>query len=72
MKTALRHQSIAVCDAKIAQTGDAVGLSFYAFFAAKNTISPLLLTAAKWWIATHRLDHFEPATEIRALLASGA
>ncbi|SEM84872.1 hypothetical protein SAMN05216227_1003104 [Pseudorhodobacter antarcticus] len=71
MDTALRQHAIAICDAKIAQKGDAVGLSFYAFFANKNTTPPLLMQAAEWWIATHRLDHFEKATKIRALLASG-
>ncbi|MHA3916406.1 DUF6500 family protein [Halovulum sp. GXIMD14793] len=32
MRSALRAKIIAVCDAKIAQKGEKVGLSFYAFF----------------------------------------
>jgi Family of unknown function (DUF6500) len=57
-----------VCDAKIAQKGPQVGLSFYAFFANKNHDPDLLMEAATWWITTHKLDHFEKATRIKALV----
>jgi hypothetical protein len=72
MNAALRQHAIAVCDAKIAQKGAGVGLSFYAFFANKNTDPVGLMEAAEWWIKIHRLDHFEKAVKIRDLIASGA
>ena len=66
----LKHKMIAVCDQKISQKGDNVGLSFYAFFANKNTNPELLMEAATWWIQTHKLDHFEKAIKIKALVMS--
>jgi hypothetical protein len=45
-----------------------VALSFYAFFANKNDNPTLLMGAATWWIATHRLDHFEKAIKIKKLV----
>ena len=71
MRASLRNKAITVCDAKIAQKGVGVGLSFYAFFANRNDDPALLMEAATWWIETHRLDHFEKAVKIRALIASG-
>ena len=68
MRQSLRDKALAVCDAKIAQKGVGVGLSFYAFFANKNEDPELLMEAATWWIQTHRLDHFEKATKIRAMI----
>ncbi|WP_230401578.1 DUF6500 family protein [Hanstruepera ponticola] len=38
MTAVLRDKILAVCDKKMAQKGDTVGLSFYAFFANKMTI----------------------------------
>lgn len=70
MRPRLRERAIAVCGAKIAKKGETVGLSFYAFFANKNDDPEALMEAAQWWISTHRLDHFEKATKIRALLMS--
>ncbi len=67
MTPELKHKIITVCDQKIAQKGDNVGLSFYAFFANKNDNPVLLMEAATWWIATHQLDHFEKATKIKAM-----
>ncbi|MGO4910082.1 DUF6500 family protein [Pseudorhodobacter sp. W20_MBD10_FR17] len=72
MNAALRQHAIAVCDAKIAQKGAGVGLSFYAFFANKNSDPASLMKVAEWWIKTHRLDHFEKAVKIRDMIASGA
>ena len=72
MRETLRLNAIKICDAKIAQKGDGVGLSFYAFFANKNDDPELLMEAAEWWIRTHQLDHFEKAVKVRALIASGA
>jgi hypothetical protein len=67
----LQDKIIAVCDKKLAQKGANVGLSFYAFFALfanKNDDPELLMEAATWWIITHKLDHFEKALKIKALV----
>ena len=66
----LKHKIIEVCNAKIAQKGDNVGLSFYAFFANKNDNPALLMEAATWWIETHKLDHFEKAVKIKKMVES--
>jgi hypothetical protein len=58
-------------DRKIAQKGENVGLSFYAFFANKNDDPELLMEAADWWIRQHQLDHFEKAQKVRDLIESG-
>ncbi|WP_299396984.1 DUF6500 family protein [uncultured Gelidibacter sp.] len=64
----LKDKMISVCDAKIASKGPNVGLSFYAFFANKNDNPELLMEAATWWIMTHKLDHFEKAVKVKALV----
>ena len=71
MRDALRQRISAICARKIAQKGELVGVSFYAFFANKNDDPALLMEAATWWIATHRLDHFEKAGKIQAMIAAG-
>ena len=71
MRASLRAKAIAICDDKIARKGDGVGLSFYAFFANRNDDPDLLMEAAEWWIRTHRLDHFEKAAKIRAMILAG-
>ncbi len=71
MRDTLRAKIIQTCDAKIAQKGEGVGLSFYAFFANKNDDPDLLMEAATWWIQTHALDHFEKAVKIREMVVSG-
>lgn len=68
MRASLRKKIIEVCDKKIATKGPDVGLSFYAFFANKNEDPELLMEAATWWIETHRLDHFEKAVKIKAMI----
>lgn len=68
MRIQLREKIIRVCNDKIAQKGETVGLSFYAFFANKNDDPALLMEAAEWWIRTHELDHFEKAVKIRAMV----
>ncbi|MFZ6765969.1 DUF6500 family protein [Undibacterium sp. Di26W] len=70
MQDALRKKIIAVCDNKIKQKGQDVGLSFYAFFANKNDDPELLMEAATWWILENRFDHFEKAIKIRQLVAA--
>lgn len=68
MRQSLRDKIIQICDEKIAKKGDAVGLSFYAFFTNKNNDPVQLMEAAEWWIKTHQLNHFEKATKIKALI----
>lgn len=68
MRASLQNKILAVCEQKIAQKGEGVGLSFYAFFANKNDDPELLMEAATWWIQTHRLDHFEKALKIKQLV----
>lgn len=70
MREPLRSKIIEVCNKKIEQKGDNVGVSFYAFFANKNDDPELLMEAATWWIKTHKLDHFEKAHKIMALIKS--
>jgi hypothetical protein len=70
MRESLKAKMIQVCDTKIAQKGENVGLSFYAFFANKNDDPQLLMEAATWWIATEQLDHFEKAVKIKQMLNS--
>jgi hypothetical protein len=71
LRQTLRAKAIAVCDKKIAQKGENVGLSFYAFFANRNDDPDMLMEAATWWIKTHQLDHFEKATKIREMIQMG-
>ena len=71
MRHSLRQKAIAVCDDKIARKGDAVGLSFYAFFANRNDHPELLMEAAEWWIMTHKFDHFEKAAKVKKTLQAG-
>ena len=41
---------------------------FYAFFKNKNDNPTLLMEVAKWWIETHKLDHFEKAVKIKEMI----
>lgn len=67
---AMTLKMISVCDAKIRQKGENVGLSFYAFFTNKNDNPESLMEVATWWIQYHQLDHFEKAVKVKALLQS--
>ena len=71
MRDSLREKIIQVCDKKIQQKGETVGVSFYAFFANKNDDPEALMEAATWWIQTHELDHFEKAVKIRQMVLAG-
>jgi len=71
LRESLRSKIIEVCEKKMALKGDNVGLSFYAFFANKNDDPDLLMEAATWWIETHKLDHFEKALKIKAMIVAG-
>jgi hypothetical protein len=68
MRTSLREKIVEVCEEKIREKGSSVGLSFYAFFRNKNDDPEALMEAAKWWIQTHKLDHFEKAVKIKNLI----
>lgn len=68
MNSELQQKMLSVCNAKIAQKGNNVGLSFYAFFANKNDNPELLMEAATWWIQIHQLDHFEKAIKIKQMI----
>jgi len=70
MTPQLKEKILEVCNKKIAQKGDNVGISFYAFFKNKNDNPTLLMEAATWWIETHKLDHFEKAIKIKELIKS--
>lgn len=68
MHQQLKKKIIQVCNEKMAKKGEQVGLSFYAFFANKNTDPELLMEVATWWISEHKLDHFEKAHKILAMV----
>lgn len=68
MDKEIKEKIIQVCDAKIAAKGENVGLSFYAFFKNKNDNPELLMKVAQWWILEHKLDHFEKAVKIKAMV----
>ncbi len=72
MDAELKNRIIKVCDEKIQDNGQNVGLSFYAFFANKNDNPEPLMEVAKWWIITNKLDHFEKATKIKKLIEASA
>lgn len=71
MNESIAQKIIAVCGEKIEKKGDQVGLSFYAFFSNRNDNPELLMEVAEWWIMTHKLDHFEKAVKIRAMVQRG-
>lgn len=71
MRKELRKKIIEVCDLKIEKKSPEVGLSFYAFFKNKNDDPEVLMEAARWWIETHKLDHFEKAVKIKGMVKSG-
>lgn len=71
MRKEIRERIIEVCDLKIEKKGAAVGLSFYAFFKNKNDQPEVLMEAARWWIETHKLDHFEKAVKIKDMILAG-
>ncbi|QWX85239.1 hypothetical protein H0I23_06265 [Cellulophaga sp. HaHaR_3_176] len=68
MNEAISQKIIKICNEKIETKGINVGLSFYAFFANKNDNPKVLMEVAKWWIQTHKFDHFEKAVKIRDIV----
>ncbi len=68
MNKAICEKIISVCEDKIQEKGENVGLSFYAFFANKNDNPKLLMEVAQWWILTHQINHFEKATKILEMI----
>lgn len=71
MRQDLRDSIIEICNQKIEQKGLDVGVSFYAFFKNRNDQPQRLMEAARWWIETHQLDHFEKAVKIRDMVKAG-
>ena len=67
MQDILKAKIIEVCNKKIFEKDENVGVSFYAFFKNKNDNPELLIEAATWWIKTNKLDHFEKAVKIKKL-----
>ena len=70
MRAELKNKIIEVCNKKISSKGNSVGVSFYAFFFFYYDNPELLMEAAKWWIETHKLDHFEKAVKIKQIVES--
>lgn len=70
MSPILKAKILEVCDKKIKEKGENVGVSFYAFFENKNKHPELLMEAATWWIQEHTLDHFEKAVKIKKMVES--
>ncbi len=68
MNKTIAQKMIRICDEKIEKKGINVGLSFYAFFANKNTNPEVLMEVAEWWILKHKLDHFEKALKIKEMV----
>ncbi|WP_076418696.1 MULTISPECIES: DUF6500 family protein [Colwelliaceae] len=68
MRESIKTKIIQVCNQKIEQKGDNVGLSFYAFFKNKNSEPEVLMEVATWWIMTEKLDHFEKAVKIKNMV----
>ena len=64
----MKTRIIEVCTKKVAQKGEDVGVSFYAFFANKNDDPELLMNVATWWIQIHTLDHFVKAKKIKEMV----
>ena len=71
MRQELRTKIIDVCNKKIENKGNNVGVSFYAFFSNKNDNPELLMEVATWWIQTHQLDHFVKAFIIKEMILDG-
>lgn len=66
----MKEKIVRVCEEKITAKGDSVGVSFYAFFANKNDDPELLMEVAHWWIMEMKLDHFEKAEKVKALVSA--
>lgn len=66
MKT-IKNKIINICDEKIKQKWENVGLSFYAFFENKNT-NPELLKISDLVDEENKLDHFEKAVKIKEMV----
>jgi Family of unknown function (DUF6500) len=53
MQAVLKEKIIEVCDRKIKEKGQNIGLSFYAFFVNKNDNPQLLMEAAELFKSFH-------------------
>jgi len=72
MRSELKENIIQICDEKMAQKGENVGLSFYAFFKNKNDNPERLMEVAHWWIIENKLDHFEKAYKVKQLIQNSS
>ena len=68
MNQNLKRKIIQICEQKIEKKWANVGLSFYAFFENKNDNPEELMEVAEWLIMKHKLDHFEKAVKIKAMI----
>lgn len=68
MNEDIKQKIIYICEQKMAQKWENVGLSFYAFFENKNTNPSLLMSVATWWIQEMKFDHFEKAVKIKSVI----
>lgn len=59
---------IEICNQKIKQKGENLGLSFNAFLKNKNDNPELLMQVAEGCIRKHKPDYFEKAVKIRVLV----
>ncbi|HHG89288.1 MAG TPA: hypothetical protein ENJ90_02250 [Devosia sp.] len=58
-----------VCDEKIPQKGG--WTLVLCLFPNRDDNLKLPVEAARWWIETHELDHFEKALKIKSVLQRG-
>jgi len=71
LRKELREKIVEICTQKIEKKSSDVGLSFYAFFKNRNDQPEVLMEAARWWIETHKLDHFEKASKMKEMVEAG-
>ena len=64
----LQKKMLEICEKKIKEKDENVGISFYAFFSNKNNDPDILMNVAYWWIKIHKLDHFEKAIKIKNMI----
>ncbi len=68
MNQVLKDRIILICNSKIKEKGENVGLSFYVFFKNENDEPKLLMEAAIWWIKENKLNHFEKVNKIKNII----
>lgn len=68
----MKYKMLQICEEKIKNKGNDVGISFYVFFKNKNDNPESLMKVATWWIMENKLDHFEKAIKIKKLLENSS